>query len=1052
MQLEYKLKKVFYFFGLLLFFIFLRVWFLSVINYEKMQKLSVLPRRKAITLNPTRGLITDKNHHLLAKNKKCFDVLISYIDIKQIPQNEYFFENGLRIKSPKRKIYIQDLARLLEDHLDLTAEEIEDFIYGKAALFQDTPVVLKQNISEKSYHRLKILEKDWPGLKVQISQKRDYPYQKLGCHIVGYLGAIDSLTYKKTSLEKKILKQYIDEREKGLTPLLPQGYNNPFEVRERYHELCDKNFNLQDLVGKDGIEKTFDHKLKGGAGKKMIETTRLGHIISELPGSYTTKKPANIELSIDIKLQEKAEMLLAERESSEELFSKGGCCIVLDLKESKVLALASYPRFNPQDFIDKNQDQIHKWTESSTYIRHLYEGIGEIEKEKYSLKKGFFQSSTTLSYDLFLQRLLSPHSSCLEKIKKIASVKEAFTLLDNFEKLHEKYGFIDPEALFTELDSLTIKDEETDILYAPIKKHLKGCPDKVLFFDLIKLLIDTKKIKPSCYDLLTTLSLPDFFSLSQNLAQTFKQLEKSLQIPFEKYIFPSWKQTHFKAFLKQKRQEEALKKTYARPFIDYLDEEKKRQYHFFITKYKKYCTAYLIGKIPHLKQELIPIKSALDLLKNQSCVLLLQKALSDATLEQTACFIHSIRCFDELSRPLYGFYPRLLEKNHHLEKDLALAFYPKYKLGFMRSHAHRVLAPQGSVFKIAVAYEAIKQRLEGKIKKLPLIFDISHKDHKNTKNQILGYDEQKHPIYRKHKGGLIPRSSHSGIGKVDIVSALEQSSNIYFSILASEYIDNPLNLLQAAKNMGLGEKTMIDLPYELKGQLPDDLLTNKSGLYAFAIGQHELLVTPIQTAQMIASLFQQGQVFKPQIIQHIYEEKSSFSDLFSRIDDSAYSDGLNHLGCFFPLFTETLQTAKNTSKRHLESKVLQQYFINKDILDPITKGLDKVMWGEKGTARVQAVASMMSPSELEHYMHLKHQLIGKTGTAEQRIIETLDKEASFRMFNHIWFAAISFKDALQKEPELAICIYLKDGKLGGKEAAPIAAKLLEFYKKQNNYD
>ena len=85
-------------------------------------------------------------------------------------------------------------------------------------------------------------------------------------------------------------------------------------------------------------------------------------------------------------------------------------------------------------------------------------------------------------------------------------------------------------------------------------------------------------------------------------------------------------------------------------------------------------------------------------------------------------------------------------------------------------------------------------------------------------------------------------------------------------------------------------------------------------------------------------------------------------------------------------------------------------------------------------------------------MHLKHLMIGKTGTAEQRVIETLDQEAESRMYNHIWFACVSFKDASQKQPELAICVYLKDGKLGGKEAAPIAAKLIEFYKKQNPHD
>lgn len=106
-----------------------------------------------------------------------------------------------------------------------------------------------------------------------------------------------------------------------------------------------------------------------------------------------------------------------------------------------------------------------------------------------------------------------------------------------------------------------------------------------------------------------------------------------------------------------------------------------------------------------------------------------------------------------------------------------------------------------------------------------------------------------------------------------------------------------------------------------------------------------------------------------------------------------------------------------------------------------------MVWGEKGTARPQAIATILKEQDLQNYLLLKHKLIGKTGTAEQRVIDYLDQEADARMMNHIWFSAVSFKDSQQKEPELAICVYLKDGKLGGKEAAPLAAKLLEFYQK-----
>lgn len=1048
MSLDFKLRKVLTLYGLLLFCLLVRVWFLSVINYDKMQKLSVLPRRKTLQIPPSRGLITAQDGKLLASNKRRFNIAICYQDIKRVPQYEIYLENGQKTKYPKRKTYIQDLAKLLSEHTAQSVEDIEDFIYAKAALFQDAHLVLKENISEKSYHILKLLEKDWPGLKIQIDQTRNYPQGKLACHVVGYLGSVDASTYKKANEEKKLLKEYIDARERGLSPPLPKGFNNPFEVRERLNELLAKSYNLQDLVGKDGIEKSFDDLLRGGYGKKFVEVTRLGHFISELPGSYDKLKPAHIELSLDLELQKKAEMLLAERESTDELFPKGGACVVIDLKTSKVIALASYPRFDPQDFIDKNGDNIHKWTESSSYLKKIYQGILDIEKEKFSTKAGFFISKTKLDFKNFLDRLLSSSSSCRQKLLNFSSVKDAFLILDSFEKLHEKFSFINPKDMLEQLEKDKDLDEESLVLYEPIKKHLKDLQDPLLLLDILKLQIDTKKFSARSLNFFDKLSLDEFFKLGQNIAILESYLEKSLKKTFDETLFSVWRTTHFKEFLKRKRQEEIQKATYARPYTEYLTQEKNRQFKQFLHRYRKYFTAYLLGKLPSFKQELSSFKTPLSELKNLECLKELIHVFKDLDLELLSDVLKSIRSFEELNRPLYGNYPRLLEKKKHFEKDLALAFYPKYKLGYLRSHAYRYPAPPGSVFKIAVAYEALKERLFGKSQKLPIIQDALGPSIKNKKDQILGYDELHHPIKRWHKGGLLPRSSHSGIGKVDVIGALEQSSNVYFSLLASDYIQDPQDLLETTLTMGFGRKTGIELPYEAMGRLPDDLCNNKTGLYAFAIGQHEFLVTPLQTSLMMSSLFSGGQVSQPQLVSRIKKHQKNISNLFDQHSFDPLNAELANLGCHFPLFTETCAKHESYVDEIVPKKITSHYFVNESLLQPIKKGLDRVLWGEKGTARPQAVATLLPGAEFQQYMRQKHKLIGKTGTAEQRVIETLDSEAQSRMLNHIWFAAVSFKDESQKEPELAICVYLKDGKVGGKEAAPIAAKLAEAYQQR----
>ena len=1044
MNLEFKLKKIISFFGLLLFLILIRVGFLCVIDYEKMHKLSSLPRYKSVTLPPSRGLIADRGGHLLAGNQKRFDIAIIYQDIKAIPSQTYDPVTGT--KSPTRKLYISNLSQFLSSYCDLTPQQIEDFIYAKSALFQDIPLTLVEDITLSAYHQLKLLQSQWPGLKILISQKRHYPHQKIGSHVIGFLGAIDQLTYQKAQEEKKQLRTYIQQREKGLTPPLPKGFNTPFEVRTRFDELSQKSYNLVDFVGIDGVEKSCDHHLRGGCGKKAYETTRLGTFVSDLPGSFEKKRPASIQLCIDLALQEKAETLLAKRETCEDLFPKGGAIVVLDIKTSQVLALASYPRFNPQDFIDKNNAKIHQWTESDLYLRKLYEGLEQIEKENFSIQKGFYATSKRLNYPLFLQRLLSQNSSCHAALLNLPSVKQGYLLIDSFEKLYEKYGFIEPSILLTQLQSNQDSDEETLCLLKPLEPYLKSIKDPLLFLDLLKLLIDPKKIKKSALEPLDQIDLSTFFTLYQDLSYILKTLESALQKPFENLIFSSWRSEHFKTFLKEKREQETAQKTYARPYTDYLQKEKNRQYQAFFKKYKIYMLCFILNKLEHLKQELKEFEPTLTRLKTEPCLQLWFQQTQHLNLEQTAGLIHAIRPFEELTRPLYGHYP-LLDPKKHLEKDLALAFYPKYKLGYLKSHAHRYLAPQGSIFKLVVAYQALKEKQEGKISHLPLIHDALSNESKNKKEQILGFDQSKQPIRRWHKGGLLPRSSHAGIGTVDLVGALEQSSNIYFSILASETLENPLELLKTARLMGLGSKTGIDLPFEMKGKLPNDLHTNKTGLYAFAIGQHELLVTPLQTAQMLASLFDQGQIRKPQIVASIQKQVPVTDDLFSRCDEHPYTQSLSNLGCFFPLFTETLKQKTERVKTSIESPLLQSYTMNAAILDPLKKGMDRAVWGQKGTARPQAIATLVPLDELREYMHLKHLMIGKTGTAEQQVVDTFDQEAKPRMLNHIWFGCISFEDDTQTNPELAICIYLKDGHLGVKEAAPLAAELIQFYQK-----
>src|SRR5207244_225236 len=101
-----------------------------------------------------------------------------------------------KVKKYKRKEYICSLAKLLAKELQLDPERLEDLIFSKAALYYHRPFVIKDELSEKEYYRLKMLEKQWLGIQVQNLPKRIYPLGKVGADIIGYMGAINQQEYE----------------------------------------------------------------------------------------------------------------------------------------------------------------------------------------------------------------------------------------------------------------------------------------------------------------------------------------------------------------------------------------------------------------------------------------------------------------------------------------------------------------------------------------------------------------------------------------------------------------------------------------------------------------------------------------------------------------------------------------------------------------------------------------------------------------------------------------------------------------------------------------
>ncbi len=1100
--------------GLLL--ILVRVWYLSIIQHDEQLEKARKPKRRTVIEKIERATIRDRFNIPLALNKIQYNAAICYADVRQIPSTKWETNaEGKRVRVQARSAYIKKLSELLAGELQLDSQMIEDTIHGKASLFPHTPFILKEDLSEEEYYRLKLLEKDWVGIRAERDSKRYYPLGKIGSDVIGYMGAISSKEYYAIAQELKILQSYLAEREAGEVAVLPKGFQNPLEVRERVKVLQEKAYSINDLVGKAGVEGAFDADLRGYAGKKICEVDTKGNFLRELPGGRKGVPGQRLLLSISAELQEYAEQLLAQNETVREMrhpdgeadlsapWIKGGAIVALDPKTGEVLALASYPRVDPNDFISSRipdvkaskQAAVMKWLENEMYIGEIWDGKRPLDRERYDERNGsFYTESIELTLSRYLETILHPSSSVLAAMSQVSTVGAALAIQEDIGTLLEMSGqtkmstlidalyseefhspskiVLDPEAKKAAQQQLWQNEGQTAFLrnkIDPILSRIKCNDDKLLLIDLCRMIVDRQRIAPELLESLSPLSLTYLRLLNQSASIAKSSLHDVAKTWFHKGDFQKWRESSFKEFLKEKRKEEKEKKLYAKPYTDYLEQIEKQMFKAFWEENKlKFLHAFILGPDAVMLEEssLSPyLQQILSLRESNSEIRIhankLKQAIASLNFDQQKKFLQILRSFDELDQPLYGRYRALRNsKGVQLEKHLAAAFYPIAGYGYGRSQAFRQSTPQGSVFKLVVAYQGLLERYQtlkemqrnlSDVNPLTLIDNLQWHSKNGSKDQVMGYTLDGQVIKRWYKGGMLLGKTHPNIGKIDVAGALEQSSNIYFSILAVDHMSDPFNLVQASRLMGYGEKTGIELPGEIVGTLPDDITHNRTGLYAFAIGQHSLVVTPLQTALMMSAIVNKGHLLKPKVIQVIagQEPLREYRDPFAQAL-YPFKDNLASIGIHFPLFTSTQSEGGDPYIWYSAPEIRREIFMPDVIRNPLIEGMHRVVVGPKGSARPHIIRALLrNPQWMRNFQELKSHFIGKTGTAEILYKQAIDSESLGKIQNHIWFGGIGFDPEVPQtweNPEIVVVVYLRFSQAGGKEAAPLTTEVIKKWR------
>ena len=127
-----------------------------------------------------------------------------------------------------------------------------------------------------------------------------------------------------------------------------------------YVGYADKGYSMNDLVGKDGVEKAFEEYLRGTDGRRLITTDEGG----KLTGELYTREPqpgGTVALTLDIDLQADVERALAQTITGmidEDSNERGGAAAVVSVGSGEVLALASYPTYDLSTFNEDYEDLV----------------------------------------------------------------------------------------------------------------------------------------------------------------------------------------------------------------------------------------------------------------------------------------------------------------------------------------------------------------------------------------------------------------------------------------------------------------------------------------------------------------------------------------------------------------------------------------------------------------------------------------------------------------------------------------------------------------------
>jgi penicillin-binding protein 2 len=334
------------------------LWWLQVVKRKEFQSSLETQSYKTMRIPATRGRIMDRQGELLAETRPSYNLNLYLEEVRprfgemydllkpqvvaslQAQQEAYQarvqreltpaelrrfkLRGALKLDLEKSARYlatsnlVAQVASTLRTSLTLDPDKFHKHYQIRRAL----PMAIVTDMSPAQLARFTESNRPWPGLEVEVQPIRIYPHGELAAHVIGQL-----------------------------TP------NNDSAVGEE----AFYTYRLPDYRGVVGVEYGYDTALRGQAGAKSVLVNNFGYRFED--AVWMPAEPGqNVTLTLDLRLQQAAEAALQRVATTPK-----GAVVVLDVNNGDILAMASSPSYDPNQYIDGMSHEEYTWLNNEEF-------------------------------------------------------------------------------------------------------------------------------------------------------------------------------------------------------------------------------------------------------------------------------------------------------------------------------------------------------------------------------------------------------------------------------------------------------------------------------------------------------------------------------------------------------------------------------------------------------------------------------------------------------------------------------------------------------------